>query len=86
VRLARQDPQLNIRLKPELRAVLDAAAFVHGHGTAGKLVQDIVEEAIGRYADEATVQKALDAKKEQAALDEGKLARLPVRDATSDAE
>lgn len=71
--MSRGDPQLNIRLAPERRDILDAAALVHRKGTAGKLVQEIVEEAIDRYSKSATLQKALEALREQDAKEEGKL-------------
>ena len=74
--MSRDDPQLNVRLPPERREILDAAALVHRKGTAGKLVQQLVEEAIDRYAKSATVRKALEAMHEQDALDEGKLSHL----------
>ena len=53
--MSRDDPQLNIRLAPERRDILDAAVLVHRKGTAGKLVQELVEEAIDRYLKSATV-------------------------------
>jgi hypothetical protein len=75
--MARGDPQTNIRLSQERYAVLEAAAFVHRAGTATKLVEQLVNEAIDRYAKLPTVQKALEAQREQAAADEGKLSHLP---------
>ncbi len=45
-------------------------------GAAGKLVQELVDEAIDRYAELASVKKALEARREQVAADEGKLSHL----------
>jgi hypothetical protein len=77
--MARGDPQTNIRLSPERYAILEAAAFVHRAGAPTKLVEQLVDEAIDRYAKLPTVQKALEAQREQAAADEGKLSHLPSR-------
>lgn len=77
--MARGDPQTNIRLGPERYAILEAAAWVHRAGTPTKLVEQLVDEAIDRYAKLPTVQKALEAQREQAAADEGKLSHLPSR-------
>ena len=74
--MSRDDPQLNVRLPPERRDILDAAALVHRKGSARKLVQELVEEAISRYSKSATVQKALEAMHEQDAKGEGKLTHL----------
>jgi hypothetical protein len=73
--MARGDPQLNVRLRSEQRAVLDAAAYVRGT-TAVRLVQELAEEAIAGYEGQSSVQKALAARREQAAIDEGKLTQL----------
>jgi hypothetical protein len=78
--MAREHPQINVRQPPERYAVLEAAAFVHGKGSPGKLVQELVDEAIQRYETLPSVKKALEARREQAAADEGKLSQLP-RDA-----
>jgi hypothetical protein len=72
----REDPQINVRQPPDRYAILEAAAFVHDKGTPGKLVQGLVDEAIDRYAELASVKKALEARREQAAVDEGKVSRL----------
>jgi hypothetical protein len=77
--MARGDPQTNIRLSPDRYAILEAAAFVHRSGTPVKLLEQLVDEAIDRYAKLPTVQKALEAQREQAAADEGKLSHLPSR-------
>ncbi|MCA1706695.1 MAG: hypothetical protein LC808_26900 [Actinobacteria bacterium] len=74
--MARDDPQTNVRLPPDRYAVLEAAAFVHRAGTPTMLVQQLVNEAIDRYATLDSVQKALEAQREQAALEEGKLTHL----------
>lgn len=74
--MARDDPQTNIRLPPDRYAVLEAAAFVYRAGTPTKLVQQLVDEAIDRYGALPTVRKALEAQREQAAADEGKLSHL----------
>jgi hypothetical protein len=77
--MPRGDPQTNLRLSPERYALLEAAAFVHRAGTPAKLVEEIVDEALDRYAKLPTVQKALEAQREQTAADEGKLSHLPSR-------
>jgi hypothetical protein len=73
--MPRGDPQLNVRLRSEHRAVLDAAAYVRGT-TAARLVQELAEQAITGYERESTVQKALAARREQAAIDDGKVTKL----------
>ncbi len=75
--MARTYPQTNLRLSPERYAILEAAAFVQRAGTPTKLVEQLVNDAIDRYAELPTVQKALEAQREQAAADEGKLSHLP---------
>jgi hypothetical protein len=74
--VTRKDPQLNVRLPPEREAILRAAAFVSGSATPGELAREIVENAIDGYAELPTVKKALEARAEQAAADEGKLTHL----------
>jgi hypothetical protein len=71
----RSDTQLNVRLDKPHRAVLDAAAFVH-ETTAARIVQELAERAIADYEKQSTVQKALEARAEQAAAREGKLVHL----------
>jgi c-di-AMP phosphodiesterase-like protein len=71
--------QTNFRLPPHKYAVLEAAAYVHRAGSVQKLVRQLVEEAIENYAQLSTVQKALEAQREQAATNEGKLALLSKR-------
>jgi hypothetical protein len=74
--MARSDPQINVRLSADRYAILDAAVFVHRAGTPAKLVQRHVEEAIDSYAKLPTVQRALEAQREQTAAEEGKLSHL----------
>lgn len=74
--MARGDSQINVRQPRDRYAILEAAAFVHGVGTPHKLVQQLVDEAVGRYAGQESVKKALEARREQAAADEGKLSHL----------
>ena len=74
--MAREDPQINVRQPLERYAILEAAAFVHGKGTPGKLIQELVDEAVDRYAGLPSVKKALEARREQGAADEGKLSHL----------
>ncbi|MCA1706310.1 MAG: hypothetical protein LC808_24805 [Actinobacteria bacterium] len=74
--MARGDTQTNIRLPPDRYAVLEAAAFVHRVGTPAKLAQQLVDDAVDRYAKLDTVNKALEARREQAATEEGKLSHL----------
>lgn len=73
--MARQDPQLNVRLKPSRHNVLQAAAFVCGKAP-GELARELVEDGLEEYEKRPTVRKAMAARLEQAAEDEGKLARL----------
>lgn len=77
--MSRTDPQINVRQSPDRYAILEAAAFVHGKGTPGKLVQELVDQAVDRYATLATVRQALAARVEQEAADRGKLTHLPGR-------
>jgi ABC-type sugar transport system ATPase subunit len=77
--VARDDPQTNFRLSADRYAVLEAAAFVHDVGTPRKLVQRLVNEAIDDFAAQPTVQKALEARREQIAANEGKLAHLSTK-------
>lgn len=74
--MARGDPQTNIRLSPERYAILEAAAYVQRAGTPTRLVEQLVNEAIDGYAKLPTVQKALEAQREQTAANEGKLSHL----------
>lgn len=76
--MARGDPQINIRLGPDRYAILEASVFVHRAGTPTKLIQQCVEEAIDRYAKLPTVQKALEAQREQMAVEGAKLSHLTV--------
>lgn len=71
----RSDPQLNVRLNRSHRAVLDAAAFVH-ETTATRIVQELAERAVADYERQPTVQKALEARAEQANANAAKVARL----------
>jgi uncharacterized protein (DUF1778 family) len=75
--MARTDPQINVRQSQDRYAILDAAAFVENKGTPSKLVQEIVDEAIDRYAELPAVKKALEARADQTSANAGKLARLP---------
>jgi hypothetical protein len=88
--MARNDRQINLRQPPDRYAILEGAAFVHDKGTPGKLVQELVDDAIDRYAELPAVKKALAARLEQAAADEGKLSHLAPkrrrRSATNDPE
>jgi uncharacterized protein (DUF1778 family) len=77
--MARSDPQINIRLAPDRYAILEAAAYVQGKGTPRILVEELVNEAIDRFAALETVQKALEAQREQTAADEGKLTHLAAK-------
>jgi len=77
--MARGDPQTNIRLSQSRYEVLEAAAFVYRTGSPTKLAQQIVDEAIDDYARRETVQKALAARREQAAAGAGKLAHLSAK-------
>jgi hypothetical protein len=74
--VSRKDPQINVRLAPDRDAIFRAGAFVHGKATTGELARELIEEAIDGYSKLPTVKKALEARAEQAAADEGKLAHL----------
>jgi hypothetical protein len=75
--MPRGDPQINVRTKPDRYAILEAAAFVEDKGTPGKLIQELVDEAINRYAELPTIKKVIEARAEQMAANEGKLSHLP---------
>jgi hypothetical protein len=75
--VSRKDPQFNVRLAPDREVILRAAAFVHGKDTPGELARELIEEAIDRYAKLPAVKKALEARTEQTAANEGKLSHLP---------
>lgn len=77
--MARKDPQINVRQRPDRYAILEAAAFVQNKGTPGKLVQELVDEAIDAYAKLDSVKRALQARYEQQATDSRKLSHLPPR-------
>jgi hypothetical protein len=68
--VARDDHQINIRQPSDRYAILEAAAFVRDKGTPGKLVQELVDEAIAAYAELPAVKKALEARREQGEADE----------------
>jgi hypothetical protein len=68
--MARNDPQINVRQPPEGYAILEAAAFLEDKGTPGKLVQELVEEAVQRYGTMPAVRQLLAAKAEHAAVKE----------------
>jgi len=57
--MARNDPQINVRQPPEHYAILEIAALLEHKGTPCKLVQELVDEAVKRYAAMETVQKVL---------------------------
>jgi hypothetical protein len=75
--MARSDPQINVRPSQDQYAILEAAAFVENKGTPGKLVQELVDEAIARYGELPAVKKALEARADQTSANVGKLAHLP---------
>jgi len=64
--VARKDPQTNLRLSAERHRILEAAAFVEEAGTPTKLAEQIVEEAIDRYARMPSVQMAIQARTQHA--------------------
>lgn len=74
--MPRNDPQINVRQPPDRYSILEAAAFVQDKGTPGKLVQELVDEAIDRYAELTSVKEALEARRQQQAADEAKLLHL----------
>lgn len=74
--LARSDPQINVRLPPDRFAVLEAAAFVRGIGSPGALAQEVLLEAIERWSDSESVKKALEARLEHLAAEEGTLSHI----------
>jgi hypothetical protein len=74
--MARIDPQINVRQSQDRYAILEAATFVENKGTPSKLVQEIVDEAINRYAELPAVKKALEARADQTSANAGKLTHL----------
>lgn len=77
--MASGDVQTNFRLPREKYEVIEAAAFVQKKGSVQKLVKQLVEEAIARYAELPTVQQALEAQREQLASETAKVTHLPRR-------
>ena len=71
--MARNDPQINVRQAPENYAILEIAALLEHKGTPGKLVQELVDEAVERYAAMETVQKVLAAQAEHDAVKKKRL-------------
>jgi len=57
--MARNDPQINVRQPPEGYAILEIAALLERKGTPGKLVQELVEDAVRRYAEMPAVREVL---------------------------
>lgn len=68
-------PQLNLRLKPDLRATLEAAAFVRGVSST-QLAVAVLEPAIRGFAEEPAVRKAREARAEHEASEAGTLRHL----------
>jgi hypothetical protein len=66
------NPQVNIRLSQDLFEVLEAAAYVQ-RVTPATLVAEAAEESIDQYAKEASVQTALEARREADSATAGKL-------------
>jgi hypothetical protein len=71
--MARNDPQINVRQPPEHYSILEIAALLEHKGTPGKLVQELVDEAVKRYAAMATVQKMLAVQAEHDAVKKKRL-------------
>jgi len=71
--MARNDPQINVRQPPEHYAILAIAALLEDKGTPGKLVQELVDEAVERYAAMPAVKKMLAAKEEHDAVKQKRL-------------
>jgi hypothetical protein len=71
--MPRNDPQINVRQPPERYAILEIAALLEHKGTPGKLVQELVDDAVKRYAAMASVQKMLVVQAEHDAVKEKKL-------------
>jgi hypothetical protein len=68
--MARNDPQINVRQPPEQYAILEIAALLEHKGTPGRLVQELVDEAVKRYAAMPSVRKVLTAQAEHDAVKE----------------
>jgi hypothetical protein len=60
--MARQDPQINVRLSDEENELLEAAGWVKRSGKT-ELAKAAVQEAIARYRKEDAVQQALAARR-----------------------
>ena len=71
--MARNDPQINVRQAPEQYAILEIAALLEHKGTPGKLVQELVDDAVKRYAAMPSVQKMLAVEAEHDAVKEKRL-------------
>lgn len=68
--MTRENPQVNVRLPPDLFEVLEAAAFAQ-RLTPSTLLTDLAEEAISRIGEEASTQTAMRARREaDTALDQ----------------
>ncbi len=61
--MTRENPQVNVRLPPDLYEVLEAAAFAQ-RLTPSTLLTDLAEEAIDRLGREPSTQMALRARQE----------------------
>ncbi len=82
-RMARSDKQLNVRLTPELRATLDAVAYLEDCSSSD-LARRLVEAGLAQHQRSPAVKKAIAARLEHEALKSGKLAHIEDRSASRD--
>jgi hypothetical protein len=70
--MAREDPQVNIRLSNEEHEILEAAGWVKRRGKT-EIAKAAVLVAIARYRKEPTVQEALSARRAADRASQGKV-------------
>jgi hypothetical protein len=71
--MARNDPQINVRQPPAQYAILEIAALLEHKGTPGKLVQELVDDAVKRFEAMPEVQEVLAIKAKRDAVKARKL-------------
>jgi uncharacterized protein (DUF1778 family) len=71
-------PQLNVRLARAKDDILRAAAFVHGQ-SPGEFGRELLEQALEPFEAMASVQKAMAARADHAAVEQSKVSPLPTR-------
>jgi hypothetical protein len=76
--MARESPQVNIRLSETDNAVLEAAAWVRRCGKKD-LAKEVLLPAIARFAKEEAVQAAMKAREIEDAANKGRVAQISSR-------